>query len=88
MNVQWTHVFAADHLQDWLAEHALDADHIRDITIHIAHNGVGVGAWAHVTWYKVDPKGLRYMDPVTQEAAIGEVDVPLRSLPRLVPRSE
>lgn len=83
MNVQATHIFAAKDLQRWLDEHGLDANEVRDLTIHIERVDKGIGAWAHVTWYKRDGRGNRYFDPNTRDAAIGESDVPLRSLPKL-----
>lgn len=85
MNVQATHIFAPEDLRAWLDEHGLDADQIRDITIHIENTGQGVGAWAHVTWYKRDAVGNRYFEfTYPTEAATGEADLPLRSLPRLM----
>jgi hypothetical protein len=86
IETQATHVLKLDDVKSWLAEHGVDIDNAVDVTIRIAQPGTEIAAWADIRFYKLDDRGWRYSEG--DEVAVGQVSVPLRSFPTLVPAVE
>lgn len=76
-----THVVTRADVTTWLAGHGVSAAQIRDATIRLEASPSGLGAWADLTFYKLDHNGRRY--PVGDNAAHGTMSIPLHSLPPL-----
>lgn len=84
---QASHIIELEELTEWLAEHGVAIEQVREARVEIGRleRGHGLYAWLDVRFYLLNDKGQRYRAGGTDDAAEGSATIPLRSWPRLTP---
>lgn len=88
MEVQTSRFIDKDAAREWLAEHGVDINSLRSLTITMERpTDLGHPIWLNVEFYKLDENGKAYL---TQDAsgdsviAIGTASIPIQSWPPLL----